>query len=182
MKIRILITALIGFSLLQGCGPSSQSASETQDVGDILSSQLREDGNYDVICKSGVHEVVTAEQIKAGEVCNPPPPPPVAIRAGYYVVYAGDTNYCDQSVTPNYEGQTLVSVTMSWVGSCSGISNTYACDGALCETTYGGKTIKVEIEGPETYRYWGLGSSWGSFKWARESVQDEVTGERNSDR
>lgn len=46
------------------------SSSGFSDIGDIFSMTVREDGDYDVICKSGAREVTKVEDIASRKVCG----------------------------------------------------------------------------------------------------------------
>ncbi len=49
------------------------ASSESPLISDASSLIQRPDGRFDVVCKDGSREVVTAEQIAANEVCNSTP-------------------------------------------------------------------------------------------------------------
>ncbi len=70
-----LIGIVISIFLLAGCAADVESlaASEEELVSDIVSMTVRADGRYDVQCRDGHAEVVTADQIQSGQVCNPIP-------------------------------------------------------------------------------------------------------------
>lgn len=63
----LLLTAALGI-----LNPTISLANdfEVRSVSDVQSMVLRVDGKYDVVCKNGSTEVVTAEQIKEDKVCG----------------------------------------------------------------------------------------------------------------
>ena len=69
--MRIIVQALLLFSfVITGCGESSNnSSSDTFAVEDATSIIARGDGTYDVLCRDGRREVVTANDIRANRVC-----------------------------------------------------------------------------------------------------------------
>jgi hypothetical protein len=65
---------------IAACGtPDSHSSSDVKDISDIASMQRQPDGTFSVICTSGRQEVVTAEQIRIGQVCVGTGPSPGSV-------------------------------------------------------------------------------------------------------
>lgn len=64
MKLMLFATLF-----LLSCRTSSPT-SDTMDVADIAKMDATNDGSFDVICKNGKKEHVSAEKIKTGKVCE----------------------------------------------------------------------------------------------------------------
>lgn len=69
-----------------GCAtPAATADVESQEqaaVSDIASATARGDGSFDVTCRDGRSEVVTATDVEAGRVCSKPAPPASPFAAG----------------------------------------------------------------------------------------------------
>lgn len=117
-----------------------------QSISDISSLQLRADGQYNVVCKSGDFEVVSSADVAANNVCPylppPPPPPPVEIMEGTYRDPSGAL--CDQKLHASYSGQTLQAIRLDFPG-CNGEFLEAACVGNVCSGTTFGWNIVVQV-------------------------------------
>src|SRR5687767_13090365 len=66
------VTVLVG-ALVVGCAfdsAESVGTAASQATGDIASMTRRPDGNYDVVCADGRHEVASVAQIQDNTVCS----------------------------------------------------------------------------------------------------------------
>lgn len=83
MKLRLILATL----LLSACGaPEASDSSETAALGDAQRIDQRPDGKYDVLCRDGRREVVTAADLQQNNVCIPTGPTPgtVALQDRVY--------------------------------------------------------------------------------------------------
>lgn len=70
IPLAVLLTASI-----VACAPSAgddAESSEQEQVADITKMTARGDGTFDVTCRDGRQEIVSAEDVKNGAVCTPP--------------------------------------------------------------------------------------------------------------
>jgi archaellum component FlaF (FlaF/FlaG flagellin family) len=62
-----------------GCGGATKPTATLESIEDVSSIAQRGDGNFDVVCKSGVKEIATASQIQSSQVCQVHPAAPLNI-------------------------------------------------------------------------------------------------------
>jgi hypothetical protein len=67
MKMKVI--AFLGLTLIS-CSNERSEKSKLDDVRDIRSMTVRADGLFDVVCRNGLAEVRSAEEIKQGNVCG----------------------------------------------------------------------------------------------------------------
>jgi hypothetical protein len=99
-------------------------------ISDIATMTQRADGQFDVVCKNGSHEVVTAAQVAANQVCQGGSSGPGG--PGRVIIF-GTSDSCDASdvvasVTSSTDCNTLSDTQAAWSvsinGQCRDISDT----------------------------------------------------------
>ncbi len=72
-RARMLVLGLgLVVSACSAAEPNDVESQEQEAVSDIVSMTARGDGSYDVKCRDGRTEVVTAHDVERGRVCKPP--------------------------------------------------------------------------------------------------------------
>lgn len=81
MKFRRFFLLLPLFVLACGAAESADAESSNNAlVEDILSMTQRADGRFDVRCRNGEQQIVTADDLRANRVCTPPVDPLAELR------------------------------------------------------------------------------------------------------
>jgi hypothetical protein len=128
---RFFFVSLTGIAMA-ACASSSSSeetgTSAQEQITDIASMVQRADGRFDVVCKNGSTEVVTAAQVAANQVCNGG-----GGGGGNRIMIYGASDYCSNdvlvaSVTPATDCTTLSDSQSAWSikvgGQCINIVDT----------------------------------------------------------
>jgi hypothetical protein len=77
VRLMKLSICLLPFAV--SCGRATKPASDVESIEDASRIVQRQDGNFDVSCKSGVLEIATPAQISSGQICTVKPAEPLNI-------------------------------------------------------------------------------------------------------
>lgn len=69
MPFRLFVAVVVTICTMPACDQSPHGTSSLQDIDDVMTMQVREDGRYDVICEDGSREIVTDADIRANDAC-----------------------------------------------------------------------------------------------------------------
>jgi hypothetical protein len=125
-----ILSAFLAAIAIAACTSSSSEETGTssqEQITDIASMVQRADGRFDVVCKNGSTEIVTAAQLQSNQVCSG------GGGGGNRVIIYGTSDRCDNdsvvaSVTPATDCNTLSDAQSAWSvkvnGQCNNINDT----------------------------------------------------------
>jgi|GEM_PF-6719684 len=120
------LSVFVGLSVVVGCAddPKRVAGADNELVEDVAQMTRRPDGFFDVRCRDGRTEIVSAEQLRSDQVCNggaPPAPSALSIR------YACDGSSTLSLRVLNADGsETDERVAFSFASECKNAAETVA--------------------------------------------------------
>jgi len=121
-------------------------------VSDVSSMQIREDGQYNVVCLNGTFEVVSAEDVAEHNVCPYVKPAQVILSEGMYHPDEAHSSYCEQAAHVTMEHRQLDSIRLEYP-SCHGEFLAAECSGNVCKGVSGGQEIEVTVINSTQYQW-----------------------------
>jgi hypothetical protein len=109
----------------------------------IMTMYKNAEDTFDLHCTDGTTKSATVDELRANDLCEPVF---VGPQAGEYKVESGYSSYCAQRLIPTVTGGSVTSISISFIGACSGTTFQYSCSADTCTASNGNYTAVLQDE------------------------------------